>query len=205
MSDQRRPNGDVSMTTGSQRGSAPTADVVHRAIAGDRRAVGDLLGYVRPYLVRYCRARIGDKASADDVAQEACVGLLTSLSRFRSDGSSFLGFAYGVASKKVADFYRQVGRDRAVAVADPPETSDPGGDPMFAYLADEQSKRLGQLLKSLTSRERDIIVHRVVLGMTSQETAEILGTTATVVRVAQHRALAKLRTRLSASRSLVSA
>jgi RNA polymerase sigma-70 factor (ECF subfamily) len=49
------------------------------------------------------------------------------------------------------------------------------------------------LLAVLTQRQRDILIMRIVLGLSAQETAEAVGTTADAVRVAQHRALNRLR------------
>ena len=45
-------------------------ELVTRAMAGDRVAVGHVLAIIRPLVVRYCRARLGRErsfASADDV------------------------------------------------------------------------------------------------------------------------------------------
>jgi len=47
------------------------------------------------------------------------------------------------------------------------------------------------------ARQRDLLVLRIFLGMSLQETAQILGTTPGAARVAQHKALAWLRTRVT--------
>jgi RNA polymerase sigma-70 factor (ECF subfamily) len=60
-------------------------------------------------------------------------------------------------------------------------------------LRHELVEQTGILLQSLTQRQRDILVMRVVMGMSAQETAEVVGTTAEAIRVAQHRALNRLR------------
>ena len=56
-------------------------DLVAAAMTGDREAVGRVLTIIRPLVVRYCRARLGapdrSSASADDVAQEVCLAVLT--------------------------------------------------------------------------------------------------------------------------------
>ncbi|HEY0808445.1 MAG TPA: sigma factor, partial [Pseudonocardiaceae bacterium] len=77
------------------------AVIVAAAVAGDRTATDRLLGYVRPLVVRYCRARVGRQersfASADDVAQEVCLAVLTALASYRDQGRPFLAFVYGIA------------------------------------------------------------------------------------------------------------
>ena len=66
-------------------------------------------------------------------------------------------------------------------------------DPEQSALLGSLSARLGQLLGSLPDKQREILVLRVVVGLTAEETAEAVGSTPGAVRVAQHRALAKLR------------
>ena len=67
--------------------------------------------------VKYCRSRIGryerSYASADDVAQEVCLAVLTALPAYREQGRPFLAFVYGIASHKVADAHRSAARNRA--------------------------------------------------------------------------------------------
>ncbi len=48
-------------------------------------------------------------------------------------------------------------------------------------------------LAILPEKQREILILRVVVGMSAEETAEAVGSTAGAVRVAQHRALARLK------------
>jgi len=49
------------------------------------------------------------------------------------------------------------------------------------------------LLDSLSEKARDIVILRVFVGLSAEETAAVVGSTPGAVRVAQHRALATLR------------
>src|SRR3954454_19138942 len=95
------------------------SELVRRAAAGDPAAVEELLVGVRPGLVRYCRARLGrvggGYATADDVAQEVCLALLSALPKYREQGRPFTAFVYGIAAHKVADAQRSAVRDAVVA------------------------------------------------------------------------------------------
>jgi RNA polymerase sigma-70 factor (ECF subfamily) len=94
------------------------------AISGDRVAVDYILRVIRPLVVRYCRARLGRTertfASADDVAQEVCMAVLTSLPSYRNQGRPFLAFVYGIAAHKVIDAHRAAGRNKPDPVLDDP-------------------------------------------------------------------------------------
>lgn len=173
------------------------AVVVAAAVAGERAAVDRLLGYVRPLVVRYCRARVGRQersfASADDVAQEVCLAVLTALSSYRDQGRPFLAFVYGIAAHKVADAHRAAARNRAEPVAEVPDEPEPDAGPEQRAMRGEMTSQMAELLKVLPAKQREILVLRVVVGLSAEETAEAVGSTPGAVRVAQHRALARLR------------
>jgi RNA polymerase sigma-70 factor (ECF subfamily) len=180
-----------------RNGSDVDLDVLARSAAGgDRQATSDLLAALRPRLVRYCRARIRGAdtyASADDVAQETLIGVLTALPSYRDEGHGFAAFAFGIAARKVADFFRKKGRDRATPVADLPDSADHRSGPEQAVLRTELLANVHALLGTLTQAQREILVCRVVVGLSATETGELLSLTPGAVRVAQHRALQKLR------------
>jgi RNA polymerase sigma-70 factor (ECF subfamily) len=170
--------------------------VAAAASAGNHAAVDELLGYLRPIMVRYCRSKLGRVrpiSSADDVAQEVCLAVYRALPTYRHLGRPFLSFVFGVAAHKVADVHRAAARDRSMPTAETPDTQTVAENPEQIALRRELSEQTGGLLRTLLPRQRDILIMRVVLGMSAQETAEAVGTTADAVRVAQHRALSRLR------------
>ncbi|MFC6092460.1 sigma-70 family RNA polymerase sigma factor [Saccharothrix lopnurensis] len=171
--------------------------LVEPAVRGDRRAVEALLGLIRPLVVRYCRARVGrgerSRSSADDVAQEVCLAVLKALPSYRDQGRPFLAFVYGIAAHKVADVHRASARDRAESVSELPDSVSGGPGPEQEALRGELGERIGRLLGVLPERQREILVLRVVMGMSAEETAVLVGSTPGAVRVAQHRALLRLR------------
>lgn len=52
---------------------------------------------------------------------------------------------------------------------------------------------MNDLLSTLPEKHREILILRLVVGMSAEETAAAVGSTAGAVRVAQHRAIAKLK------------
>jgi RNA polymerase sigma-70 factor (ECF subfamily) len=181
--------------------SAAFHELVAAALAREAEAIGTLFVWIHPAIVRYCRARIGRTgaaySSADDVAQEVCLAVLGALPRYNDDPQSFLPFVYGIAAHKVADHYRKAGRDKSEPSAEVPDGIDLEGTPEQQTMRADTRNRLGKLLSTLNPRQRDILVLRLVVGLSAQETAVAIGLTATAVRVAQHRALAKLRSNLA--------
>lgn len=172
-------------------------ELVSSAMAGDAGAVGRVIALIRPLVVRYCRARLGrldrSSVSADDVAQEVCLAVLTALPGYRIQGRPFLAFVYGIASHKVIDAHRATTRNRSDPVADVPDSAESDDGPEQRALRVELSGEMKVLLDTLPDKQREILVLRVVVGLSAEETAEAVGSTAGAVRVAQHRALARLR------------
>jgi RNA polymerase sigma-70 factor, ECF subfamily len=182
-----------SMTTQEERLDA----VVAEAMAGDRVALREVLETIRPIVVRYCRARVGamerSGLSAEDVAQEVCLAAVMALPRYRDRGRPFLAFVYGIAAHKVADAYRAAGRDLAYPTDSIPEHRSAEPDPEQAALEADSVTRMSDLLEILPDKQREILILRVVVGLSAEETAEAVGSTPGAVRVAQHRALARLK------------
>jgi len=174
--------------------------VAAAASAGDAAAIDELIGFLRPIMVRYCRSKLGRVrpiSSADDVAQEVCLAVYRALPTYRHLGRPFLSFVFGVAAHKVADVHRAAARDRSLPTAETPDTLTVEENPEQIALRRELVEQTGDLLRTLLPRQRDILIMRVVLGMSAQETAEAVGTTPDAVRVAQHRALNRLRRTLA--------
>ncbi len=172
------------------------AELAHLAVRGHPGAIDALLERTRPMVVRYCRARLGRITGhyyvADDVAQEVCLAVLAALPRYRDMGRPFASFVFGIASHKVADAARNASR-LAVPFEDLPDGPDERPGPEETVVAYIEAERTRALLAQLPHRLRELLILRVVTGLSAEETGNVLGMSAGAVRVAQHRALARLR------------
>lgn len=119
------------------------------------------------------------------------------LPRYRDQGRPFLAFVYGIAAHKVADAHRAASRNRADPSEVLPEQVVTTDGPEQLAIDAESAERMNALLKVLPSKQREILILRVVVGLSAEETASAVGSTAGAVRVAQHRALARLKTEIS--------
>jgi RNA polymerase sigma-70 factor (ECF subfamily) len=59
--------------------------------------------------------------------------------------------------------------------------------------------RINELLEVLPAKQREILILRVVVGLSAEETASAVGSSPGAVRVAQHRALARLKSEIIAA------
>jgi RNA polymerase sigma-70 factor (ECF subfamily) len=178
-------------------------------VGGDRAAVAEVLGVVRPLVHRYCLGRLGTRldgiANAEDCAQDILLAVVAALPRYCHDPAGFLPFVFGIAAHKVADAHRRRAREVCAPVPEPPVGAWQGMDPTLDEIERLDSlERSSGLLDSLPPRQREVLVLRIVLGFSAEETAAAVGmSSAGAVRVAQHRALTTLRRALRRRQGLV--
>ena len=168
------------------------SDTLELARLGEPAALEVLLGELRPMIVRYCQARLGQAAAADDVAQEVCIALLSALPRYRDTGRPLRAFVFGIAAHKCVDAQRAAAR-QAAPTAQIPDRPDDGPGPEELAIAGADAARLWALLEQLPAQQREPLVLRALCGLSSEQAGELLGVSPVAVRVAQHRALARLR------------
>jgi RNA polymerase sigma-70 factor (ECF subfamily) len=124
---------------------------------------------------------------------------ITALPRYQDQGRPFLAFVYGIAAHKVADALRAAARNRVEPTDVLPEQFSLETGPEQSAIQSESSERMARLLQVLPEKQREILILRVVVGMSAEETAKAVGSTPGAVRVAQHRALTRLKAEIIAA------
>lgn len=158
---------------------------------------------VLPVVERVCRRRLGPwtrpLVDPQDAAQDAMLQLLRG-ERDHPGTTVTPGMAVAAARWRCLDASRNARREPLREPLDDllvhPPTPEPG--PVEAALQAELHRRVrGLLVEVLTDRQRAVIFCRIWLELSAEETAVALGTTEGAVRVAQHRAIGRLRCRLT--------
>lgn len=178
--------------------------MIEDAQRGDRDAMCELMGLVRERALRWCRRRVTAweerSATAEDIAQEACLAVLIMLPRRRWDDGSFWPMVHGVVRHKVVDVQRRVGRSRDEPCAELPDTVDAlTVGPEDGAVSGENARHLAGLLSVLPESYRTILWLRLGLGLSADEVAVRFGCTAGAIRVRQHRGLTRLRRHIAAT------
>ncbi|TNC34386.1 sigma-70 family RNA polymerase sigma factor [Mumia zhuanghuii] len=177
-------------------GEADLSDLAHRAM-GDSEVMDALMRDVRTVSHRYCRARLAGYRDggqlADDVAQEICIAVFQALPRFEDQGVPFEAFVYAIGSRKVADAQRSAYRSRHVLVEAVPDLGGAVASAESEVLDRFEAKDVLELLDSLPDHLREVLVLRVAMGLSASDVGLTMGMTAGAVRIAQHRALQRLR------------
>lgn len=125
-----------------------------------------VLGTIKPAVVRYCRARIGRRDGSFAAADRVADESVRAVLRALPDGDEpLLAVTYRITSTRV--------------------------DKELAGAPDCPGARFDAAV--LPAAEREVIVLRVMCGLTAEQTAEAFGVRPAAIRLAQHRALEKLR------------
>jgi len=169
------------------------------AAQGCQDAIEALLRQFRPAIVRYCRARLARTNLAqtgsqdeDDLAQEVCLALLSALPSYQDMCRPFGAFVFAIAAHKVADAARGAARS-PLPVPVLPDLPDRCLGPEEIAVAGVDAHRARVLLARLPAGQRRLLLLRVVAGLSAEDTGYVLGLSPGAVRVAQHRALIRLR------------
>ena len=175
--------------------------LVHRAVEGDEQATHDLLAHVHPLALRYCRTRLsrlpGDaRHFVEDLAQEVCVAVLWRCRATRTPaGPSRPSSSPSPRTRSPICSGPPCGIRASTAVPsdEMPERPDDSLGPEERALLSSDAEWAKKLLANLPENQRELLVLRVAVGLTAEETGQMLGMSPGAVRVAQHRALSRLR------------
>jgi RNA polymerase sigma-70 factor (ECF subfamily) len=146
---------------------------------------------------RVALVNAGDRADAEEAVQDAFVKAYRALGRFR-DGAPFRPWLLRIVANEARNRRRSAGRRAGMTlrVAGAATSGDAAPSPEAAVLEGERRTELLDAIGRLDERDRDVLVHRFLLGLDEQETAESLGIRRGTVKSRTSRALDRLRSEL---------
>jgi RNA polymerase sigma-70 factor (ECF subfamily) len=196
------------------------ADLVALLRAGDEAAISQLVEQWSPTMFRLARSFVDSPQSAEDVVQEAWLGMLSGLARFEGR-SSLRTWMFTILVNRA----RTRGAREARTVPQPPlgARGEPNADDWFpcpsgeagrtwssidvasrwdtapesAVLSREALQQLDRGVSALPSRQRQVVTMRDIIGMSAEEVCAALGVSAANQRVLLHRARVALRAALA--------
>lgn len=178
-----------------------------RARNGDARAFETLLRRYQGWVFTLALRMLGDRAEAEDMAQEIFLKAFRALKGFKG-ASRFSTWLYTIAShqclnhlearRRQADYHGRGGRSQAVR-DEPPGMERVADETLRADALLEQADRariVQEELARLTQEHRIVLVLREIQGLSYEEIATILGLELGTVRSRLHRARMAMKARL---------
>jgi RNA polymerase sigma-70 factor (ECF subfamily) len=170
------------------------AVLVDLARAGDEAAWETLYRRVYPRLHAYAMRRL-DADGAREAVSETMARAVANIGRFRpmNGTAGFDGWLFGICRYVVLDAQRAQGR-RGYG---PPPEGVSYADPAERLVASDEASAVRAAFARLSDDDRELLELRVVSELSAEETAAALGRRPGAVRMAQSRALARLRRHLA--------
>ena len=169
------------------------AELMLRVARGDRSAFTPLFDRHHRGVARFAFRFVGDRARAEELAQDIFVKLYRNAGRYRPS-ARFKTFLYRVAANHCLNEVRR-GEYRVKHLSEGPEEGEPLETPApeaerpDAHLAGrELESALGIALRSLSDRERAAFTLARFEGMAYREIAEVLEASEAAVKSLIHRA-----------------
>jgi RNA polymerase sigma-70 factor, ECF subfamily len=167
--------------------------LVQRAVGRDSVAFGALYDRYLDQVYRYVFFRVGNRADAEDLSEQAFLKAWSAIERFSWQGKPFLAWLYTICHNLVVDWYRRSGKP--VQSLDDPErlldvASASAAETMMQSL---DADLLAAAIKRLTSDQQQVVTLKFIAGFDTDEIARMMGKNEGAVRALQLRALQSLR------------
>ncbi|MFB9150723.1 RNA polymerase sigma factor [Roseovarius ramblicola] len=172
-------------------------DLLDAFAGGDRAAARTLTLRLTPRVLAHAARLLGNRAEAEEVAQEAMLRLWRQAPRWRAGEARVTTWLYRVVANLCIDRKRRA-RGGTVALDDVPEPPDPAPDAPALMQTRTRAAALQAALAELPARQRHAVVLRHIEGCTNPEIAGIMNTTVEAVESLTTRGRRALATALSA-------
>jgi RNA polymerase sigma-70 factor (ECF subfamily) len=173
-----------------------SSSLLARVNQRDANAWLQLVQWIGPFILRWCRQARLQPADCDNVGQEVLQRVWSRLSTFRKEtpGQSFRGWVYTVTKNCIADLRRQ-GVQRPLTEMAMPAEPDP------SEAGDFQSRAVRMVLQQVFARHAEdpgfrAFYRTAVDGLSAPEVARELGMKAWTVRQHRCRWIKRLREQL---------
>jgi RNA polymerase sigma-70 factor (ECF subfamily) len=154
----------------------PDEWLLARYAEGDRAAARVLTLRLTPRVLSLAQRMLGDRAEAEDIAQEAMLRLWKIAPEWRTGEAQVSTWLYRVASNLCTDRLRRrrsVSMDDAFGVGVEPMDDRPGQDRRLQQA--ERAAALRAALADLPDRQRQAVALRHLEGLANPEIAEVMG------------------------------
>ncbi|HEX3839307.1 MAG TPA: sigma-70 family RNA polymerase sigma factor [Acidimicrobiales bacterium] len=165
-------------------------ELVERARQGDEEAWEALFRRAYPKLLSYASRRLPTTEQAKDAVGETMTRAVANIERLRGEGGGFDAWMYGIMRHVVVDAQRLLSREGPGLIPDAADASPPPGDRVVDR---EDAIEVRQAFDRLSPADQELLELRVVAELSADEVASVLGRRPGAVRMAQSRALTRLR------------
>jgi RNA polymerase sigma-70 factor (ECF subfamily) len=148
-------------------------------------AFAKLYDHFMPVVYGYVMRRVSNREAAEDITSQTFEKALKSIRGLRK-GSSFKGWLFRIAGNSVIDYYRSRGRQQSSSLEEAGEV--PNGKSKKAFNGVDNQVAVMELLEGLPDSQRTALVLHYLEGLTVEQMAEALGSSANACYMKVYRA-----------------
>jgi RNA polymerase sigma-70 factor, ECF subfamily len=188
------------MVSSSSSSGATTSRLLARVRAGEPDALGVLFRHQLPRLRRWARGRLPSwvrtAADTSDLVQDVFARTLTRLDLFQPRSRRALtAYLRAAVRNRIADEHRRAGRWVCQEIDDAHPSPEP--TPLERAIDDETGRRYLDALRTLSPRDRELVVAHLELDYTHAQLGCLIGRSPNAARMALTRAMARLADRMA--------
>lgn len=167
----------------------PSQKIIDLAREGDSTAISQIFERFHQGIFQYLFYRTGDPAMAEDLTSDVFICMVRGLPGYRHE--HFKGWLFSIARNVAIDHSRKVRSHPSLSLN---ETMPSGNDPVEKVVEGKlTSEILKEALGKLDTDHRDVIILRIIAGLSLDETAGALRKSINAVKGLQRRALTNLK------------
>jgi RNA polymerase sigma-70 factor, ECF subfamily len=170
-------------------------EVLAAAQLGEEWAVAVLYRDLHPRLARYLEVR--EPRAAQDLEGEVWLAIAQGIAQFSGGEAPFRAWVFSIARRRLADYRRTAARRATVPVSAEQLDRAVGHGPEAIVLEDISAAAAAAFVAAtLSADQAEIVLLRVLGGLSVEQVAGLVGKRPGTVRVLQHRALRRLHAEL---------
>ncbi len=165
--------------------------ILSGARAGAEWAWTSIYADLAPVVLGYLRAQ--GAAEPEDVTGEVFLHVVRDLDRFEGDEPAFRSWVFVIAHHRLLDDVRRSKRRPVEPMAEVPTEVTRVADVEAEVLQTLATERVRRIIEGLSPDQRDVLLLRVLGGLTVAEVAEAVGKRPGAVKALQRRGLTAIR------------
>jgi RNA polymerase sigma-70 factor (ECF subfamily) len=162
-----------------------TQDLIEKAAFGDRNAFSRLVEHEYDFVFKVAWKWTRNRTDAEDIAQEVCLRLAKSISKFKGNGR-FRTWLYALVLNVVRDTARKASREKRRA-------EEWSRDIVNGSDGDDGTGELWHAVQTLPDKQKDAVLLVYGEGMSHSQASEVLGVAEATISWHLHEARKRLK------------
>lgn len=166
--------------------------LVRLASNGDKVAFGELYQRYVERIYNYCYYRMGNQQDAEDLTGRVFMKALGHIKKYDERGVPFSAWLYRIAHNLVANWHRDNGRHKVIAIDEYLVSRNPEDAPESMAEQSEEERQLMDAVRGLPEDRQQLLFLKFVEKLSNAEIGDLMNRTEGAIKSLYHRTLSTL-------------